>query len=408
MIDKAVAREVVAADRASLPEASGAPVGRTAHPGVLHALFVLNSLSVGGSERKIVRLANRLRQRGTNVGIVYLNGPDTLAPMLREDVPRWHLRREGKFSVAALRRLASIVETRRPQVMFAVNLYPSLYASGVAAMLGRRAPRTIALVNTTHFAGADGLRKAFYRPVLGSFDRVIYGCEVQRDAWLRHTDRAWSRSMVLYNGVDLHEFDAAIAPAVPTRWRSDGAHPFVIGTIGRLAPEKNHRSLIDALDAVRKRGVNAKLLLVGDGALRADLIRHAAQRSLTDHFEMTGNLPEVRPLLAAMDVFVLPSLYVETFSNAALEAMAMRKPVVLSDIGGAREMVRDGVDGYVIARPDLAEKLPTVLEHLATDEASRVCVGQAARQRVEALFAFETMVERYEELIRGAHDGHDG
>jgi glycosyltransferase involved in cell wall biosynthesis len=111
-------------------------------------------------------------------------------------------------------------------------------------------------------------------------------------------------------------------------------------------------------------------------------------------------LADVRPVLAILDVFVLPSLYIETFSNAALEAMAMGTPVVLSRIGGAAEMVRDGEEGYLLEPHDLALRLPDLLERLARDPQLRERMSANARSRVERKFGFQNMVARYASLIR--------
>ena len=87
-------------------------------------------------------------------------------------------------------------------------------------------------------------------------------------------------------------------------------------------------------------------------------------------------------MLAAIDVFVLPSIAVESFSNAALEAMSMGRPVILSDIGGAREMIDDGVEGYVVPT-ELAARLPAIIAALYADRRKRLQMGAAARSRGE-------------------------
>jgi glycosyltransferase involved in cell wall biosynthesis len=98
-----------------------------------------------------------------------------------------------------------------------------------------------------------------------------------------------------------------------------------------------------------------------------------------------------------MDIFVLPSA-TETFSNAALEAMAMARPVVLSNVGGAAEMVEHKTDGYLFNVGDDAT-LANTLTELYDSKAERERIGNAARQRVERQFCFKTMVNRYKELI---------
>ena len=113
---------------------------------------------------------------------------------------------------------------------------------------------------------------------------------------------------------------------------------------------------------------------------------------------MAGFQQDVRPLLCAADAVALCSTSVETFSLAALEAMALGRPVVLSDIGGAAEMVRPGCEGFLFPAGDTA----ALVERLAAlqDEGLRRRMGAAARETVEARFSERAMVERYEGLLR--------
>jgi glycosyltransferase involved in cell wall biosynthesis len=109
----------------------------------------------------------------------------------------------------------------------------------------------------------------------------------------------------------------------------------------------------------------------------------------------------VRPLLGALDVFVLPSSAVESFSNAALEAMSMGRPVILSDIGGAREMIHDSVEGYVVAHMELEARLPAIIAALYADRRKRQQMGIAARNRAVSCFSVSAMVAGYRGLLQG-------
>jgi glycosyltransferase involved in cell wall biosynthesis len=374
----------------------------------LDALYLLNCLSIGGSERKIVRLANQLQRRGLAPAIAYLNGPETLLPLLDPQVPRWHLDRRGKYSFAAAGRLSELIAAWQPRVVFAVNLYPALYVLGATRSMIDARPLRAALVNTTDMGSGDRWRKSIYRRLLRRFDRVVYGCEVQREQWLGHADPSLDCSRILYNGVDLEDFNPAAARDAAQSWRiaqSCTADSFVVGSVGRMIEAKNHIVLIDSVARLRYDGIDARLVLAGDGPLRAELQQRAACAGIAEAVTFTGNLADVRPILGALDVFVLPSLYIETFSNAALEAMAMRKPVILSDAGGAAEMVRDGIDGYVVPRALLAERLPALLSGLACDRSLRSRFAAAARRRVETTFSLEAMVMGYERIIEEAGNG---
>jgi len=367
----------------------------------LDVMFVLNSLSVGGSESKVVRLANRLRERGAEIGLAYLNGPHVLLRQIRPDIPVWHLDRRGKYSLSTLVALRHLVREQRPRNVVAVSLYPTLYVLGATRGMRRR-PRAIGLINTTTFNPGQEWRGRVYRPVLRWLDWTVYGSEVQRRAWLSESAPAQRRSCVIYNGVDVRHFRAmhdAVALREQRRRLGIAERAVLVGTVGRLAPEKGQSSLIDALARARAAGADVHLLIVGDGPMRARLEQHAARRGVSAQVTFAGAVLDVRPLLAIMEVFVLPSRYVETFSNAALEAMAMGKPLILSEIGGAREMIDDGVEGYVVPIEDIERRLPELLLRLAQDRRLRERLGRAATRRARSAFSLEAMIDRYSELF---------
>lgn len=370
----------------------------------LRGLFVLNSLRVGGSESKVVRVANALRREGVVTGLVSLNDVGELATAVDPGVPVWCLHRRGKFSLSAVRGLQELLRAHRPDVVLAINLYPALYVSLATSALTAR-PRTVGMMNTSVFARRDAWRPWFYRPFLRRFDAIVYGCELQRTQWRAHLGSLHARSTVIYNGIDVEHFapieDAAQAM---TARQSFGIspHAFVVGSVGRLTPAKNQTVLIEAIAELRRRSIDAHLLLVGDGSMREELQKRAQTLSVQAHVSFAGVQRDVRPALAAMDVFVLPSTHVETFSNAALEAMAMCKPVVLSRLGGAEEMVREGVEGFVLDVVTLAQALPSLLARLQTDRQWRDRLGQAARRRVIDQFSLQSMVQRYAALLSPA------
>src|SRR5688500_8916008 len=163
-------------------------------------LFVLNNLGIGGPERKIVRLANRLKDDGVHVALACLNGPFTIEQGIRRDVPLVKLERQGKFSVRALWRLRGMIARERPRTVIAVNLYQAVYVM-LACLFQPYRPRTVALVNTSTFAG-NRLWKRIYQSVLARFDHIVHGSQAQRAFWFRPNCRAWVNSSVIYNGVD--------------------------------------------------------------------------------------------------------------------------------------------------------------------------------------------------------------
>ena len=140
----------------------------------LEVLFVLNNLAVGGSETKVVRLANSLQQRGVQVGVAYLNEPFSLLKQLQTDIPAYFLSRKGRFSLSAAATLRYLIQEQHPRTVVSVNLYPALYVVTATRWMDDR-PRTIGLMNTTELRRGARWRRAFYRRVLRFLDWTVYG-----------------------------------------------------------------------------------------------------------------------------------------------------------------------------------------------------------------------------------------
>ena len=367
------------------------------------AMFVVNNLGIGGSERKIVRLANWLKDDGVHVKLVCLNGPYTIESGLRRDVACTKLERKGKFSFGALWRLRQILAAERPATVLALNLYQALYVAFATLLLPHR-PRTVALVNTSTFRG-HRMWKRMYQWVLPRFDLIVHGSEAQRHFWFKPHSQGWKNSTVVYNGVDSEHFEFVESFEAGKRLRTTlGVKPesLLLGTVGMCRPEKNQEVLLTTLRRLRVARVDAHLVIAGDGPLLQRLKQRAAQLEILDRVHFIGAVEDVRPVLAALDVFMLPSIAVESFSNAALEAMSMGRPVILSDIGGAREMITDGVEGYVVSPTELAARLPAMISALYADRRKRLQMGAAARNRAVTCFSVPAMVAGYRGLLHGA------
>jgi glycosyltransferase involved in cell wall biosynthesis len=137
--------------------------------------------------------------------------------------------------------------------------------------------------------------------------------------------------------------------------------------------------------------------MIGDGEMRGAVESRARARGIEKYVVITGFQEEVRPYVAACDAMALCSLAVETFSLAAIESMAMCKPVVHSDVGGASEMIVPGLNGFLFPKGDTT-KLADKLRVLACRATARQ-MGKNARERALALFSEKTMVDRYERLL---------
>jgi glycosyltransferase involved in cell wall biosynthesis len=362
----------------------------------LEMLFLLSTLGMGGSESKTVRIVNALVETGMDARIAYLNPPNTLVGRVSPAVNLIHLDRRGKYSLRALRRLCGAVRGRKVAI-FAVNLYPLLYALPAVNLAAGAGSRIIGMVNTAELTGRARHLGLVYAPFLRRCNQVVFGCRAQMSHWSARYGIDSKRCTHIYNGVDETFFSPQRAAdpsplARPSISIPDNA--IVFGSVGRLAPEKSLDLLVHAVGTIVSQGRNAYLVIVGDGDQRAPLQRLADAAGISERVRILGSQCDVRPALAMMDVFVLPSSSVETFSNAALEAMAFELPVILSNIGGAAEMLEPGKSGLLFEVGD-GPGLIKQMVRLCDSANLRRSLGKQARARVTEHFQFKDMLAKY-------------
>ena len=360
-------------------------------------MFLVNSLNVGGSERKTVRLANALATGDRQVVIAYLNPPESLLLQVCPAVATLNLHRRGKFSIRALRKLGQTVREQNVSTLVAMNLYSGLYAVLTGMLLKKQGLRVVVSVNTTHFATLkEELQMLVYRHVLRRADVIVFGAERQCRLWCSRyrLKRTSDRTIVLYNGVDTGEFSRArVAPAtlrVP-------AGRVVLGTVGALRTEKSQIDLVRAVHQLRTRGLDVGAVIVGDGPERDRIEAEIRRLDVESTVHLIGESQDVRSYLAVMDIFVLPSVAVETFSNAALEAMAMSCPVLAARVGGMDEMLQFG--GGMTYSPGDVNSLCDLMMPLIVDSNARRELGEQARRAVVRYFSFDRMLSDFRERV---------
>ena len=231
------------------------------------------------------------------------------------------------------------------------------------------------------------------RYALARADRVTATGMRLAEATLRYMPPETDVDVIPY-GVDLDRFRPE-----PRQPRDE----LVVGSVGRLSPEKGLKYLLRAIAEIVREQPNVRLLLAGDGPERRSLERLATRLGLVDRVEFAGELPHDRvpQTLARMDVFAMPSTW-EGFGVAALEAAAMELPVVASNVHGIPDVVDDGVTGILVQPKDVAA-LSNAILRLLRDADERHRMGRAGREMVAARYSWpdnaRKMAALYDELL---------
>ncbi len=360
---------------------------------------VLHHFGTGGLENGLVNIINRIPAERYRHALVCLTdaGP-FLARIESRDLQVIELHRRPGHDFALYGRLWSALRTLRPGIVHTRNLgalegqIPAALLPGVRRVHGEHGR------DVFDIAGANrkyNLLRRTIRPLVQRY--VAVSQDLAR--WLEATVGVRpGRIRQIYNGVDIDRFSPRVGP------RPDLAPPgflpadaLVIGTVGRLAEVKDQATLVEGCAELLGKWPDAasrlRLVIVGDGALRADLERQATALGIGNRIWFAGDRADVPDLMRLFDLFVLPSLG-EGISNTVLEAMASGLPVVATRVGGNPELVEEGRTGALVPVRDPDALADSMLAFLA-DDALRALCGVAARESVSRRFSWERCVEQY-------------
>lgn len=368
-------------------------------------LHLIETGGPGGAERVLLEIVRHL-DPARFASVVCLRKPGWLHDQCRAlgvETVIVPLRRRLEWSW--FRDVGRLLRRERIALLHAHEFAMNVYGAALGRAVGRP---VVATVHGKGYYGDRRRRRLAYRAVARLAAMVAVSEDV-RGFLARAVGIAPGRITTIRNGIDVAAHrDAVPAPGVRAAASGGGEWRWVVGTVGSLYPVKGHAGLLRAYRIVRERVPGTGCVIAGRGALAEALREEARRLGIEDGVRLLGFRADVPRVLAALDVFALPSLS-EGLPLAAIEAMAAGRPVVATDVGGAREVVTDGVTGFLVPAGDpasLADRLVAILR----DPALAARLGAAGRARAAGEFSVARMVDRYAQLydrllasaIRGA------
>jgi sugar transferase (PEP-CTERM/EpsH1 system associated) len=357
---------------------------------------LITELDIGGAQLALLRLlASQDRDRFVPIVACLYNGDGAVAQRIRAlGVPVTDLGMTAKWRWDAFVRLYRLLRRERPTILHTWMFHANLPGRVLGTLA--RVPIIITSRRNENIGGV--MREYLNRWTSCLDDRVIAVCELARQAEIKRARVSPEHVVTVYNGVDVERFSVAGGQAAAQARRVIGipVEAPLVGSVGRLHSQKGFSDLLTALAQVRRRIPSVRLFLAGDGELWADLEAQSRSLGLSEAVTFAGVRTDVPEILAALDVFVLPSLW-EGMPNAVLEAMAAGLPVVATAVGGTPEVVVDGVTGLLVPPRD-PDALARAIESLLRDPGLRRKMGQAGWKRVERCFSVEQMVRKTEYL----------
>ena len=340
-----------------------------------------------GAEAMVVLLSQELRGLGCDVSLGIFNAgspasADLVDAARKADVATWTLPCTGRFDVRAVLRLARSLREMKIDVLHTHGYKANFYGFMAARLAGCTA------IATCH-NWTDATRKlrqygAFDRALLKRFDRVVAVSEGVSDD-LRRSGVKGSRLEIVLNGVKMRPVSQASAPEDVT-----------LGVLSRLSIEKGVDVLVCALPAILKEFPGLRCVVAGEGPERQRLLNHAAEIGVGEALELRGFCSDTAAFIATCSVMVHPSR-IDGTPMAVLEAMAARKTIVASAVGGIPSMLRNGAAGLLVP-PENPERLAeAVIQVLRNPSLAQRLAGEAVQeaQRYDARQMAQTYLALY-------------
>ncbi|MEW6416966.1 MAG: glycosyltransferase [Nitrospirota bacterium] len=360
---------------------------------IFNILHVVSRLPVGGVENMIFREIVGYDKNRFHASICCIKEGEEIAIQLRNagyNVEILNRMKDHGFDVGLIKDLYTIIKKERIHVLRTHQYHANLYGR-IAGILAKVPIIIPTFHNVYESPDKPKLHRRLLNYVLAFFTDVLVGVSETVASDIKRFDRVNpQRVKVIYNGIDLKDFQVAISKEEARRMFNLPQNSTIIGTVGRLTEQKGHRYLIEAASQIN----NASIIVAGDGPLKEELKR-LADKTEGNCIFMGRICPEKIPLfLRSLDIFCFPSLW-EGFGIALVEAMAAGLPVVTSDIPPLKEVVDD--TGILVSPKD-TEALAKALKMLIDNPSLRGPLGNKARERAR-IFSIENTVKTYECLF---------
>ena len=360
-------------------------------------VFISTSLAYGGAETQLVHLATKLKARGWEVRVISLMPPRAYVEELeRVGIPVFSLGiRRKLLNPQSVLQLTWLIRKWQPHIVHSFMVHANLLARVVRLL----APVPVLICSARNLNEGGWLRELLYRFTDPLCDLTTQVSQEGLKRYVRIGVVPAHKIRYIPNGVDIEHFrlDPKVRRRLREELRLDTA--FVWLAVGRFAPSKDYPNMLQAFAIVLNKRPEAVLLISGDGPLRPSVEKLAEELHISAHIKFLGIRRDIPNLMNAADAYVMSSVW-EGMPNVLLEAHACGLPVVATNVSGNREVVLDGLTGFLVPPKDPEALAQAMLRLMDLPKEERQRMGKIARQHIEANFNLDRVVDRWETLYQ--------
>jgi glycosyltransferase involved in cell wall biosynthesis len=358
----------------------------------ISVLHVIHDLGFGGAQRLVTDLALNIDPKKYSVSVASLYSPQTTPcedELGKRNIRVSYLGKHAGLDAGAVIRLGTVIRETRAEIVH-THCHALRYALPLVI-----AGKARAALHTVHNLAAQDAGRPRWLTALAYRAGVVPVAIGKEVAESLNREFGIANPPLIRNGINVARF------AVPSIAREAARGALGLGNeltficAASLTPKKGHSILLDAFARVVEKVPTAKLLLAGTGETRPALEAQVVNLGLDSNVRFLGARSDMPDLLAASDVFVLSSLW-EGMPLSVMEAMAAGRPVVCTAVGGSREIVQDGVNGFLVPSGDRLRFADAMIG--MADPEKRALFGRRAAETASGQFGLETMVRAYEAL----------
>ena len=370
---------------------------------MLRILYVIENLYFGGGERAFAQIINSLDKNKYKIYVACLSG-GLFAEKVKDSATILPLSLRNRFAPLVIYQLAKIMKEKNIEIVHSQGARADFFAR-----IASKIAKVLATISTNPMPverfNVGWLSKVIYNILDRFSERFVYRFIVVSEA-LKHRliekHKISPQKIVrIYNGIEVEEYNAKLESVCKIRNEFNiSPEARLVGTIGRLVLEKGLTYFMQAIRDIVEGDLyianKVKFLIVGEGYLKRELESLARKLDIKKNVIFTGFRKDIKAILQDLDILVLSSI-LEGHPIILLEAMAMAKPIVATNIEGMNEIVIDGVTGMLVPPKD-SHALAQAIVCLLKDNKKAQEMGQAARLIAEEKFSLSDKIEQYRQL----------